>query len=292
MDNIPPKDEYRARAYGRNGGLIPPQERDILWNATVAVAGVGGVGGTYVISLARLGLGNLKIADLDDFGLENVNRQEGARVSAFGKSKVDVIEAEVHDINPHLHVEKFSDGINADNIDQFLKDADLVLDGIDFFNIEDRRMLFKRARELGKIVLTCAPVGFGGSLLVFHPKGISFDEYFDIHGGGTLEEDLLKFGVGFTPSLIQRAYYTPDALNIEKKEASSTRTGILTAASLISSEVVKLLLKRGKVLYAPTSTHFDPFVRKLKVTHLRGGNRHPFQRLKLWYAKRLLTSRA
>lgn len=291
MDNVPQKDEYRAQAYARNGGLIPPLERDHLWKIKVAIAGVGGVGGTYATSLARLGIGNFTIADLDTFEIANINRQEASGVDTFGKPKTEVIAAGIKNINPFITVTTFDQGIGPENIKAFLEGADLVLDGIDFFNLDARRLLFREARAAGKVVLTCAPVGFGGSLLVFHPQGISFDAYFDLRDGEKIEDQLLKFGVGFTPSLIQRGYYNPDSLNLEKREASSTRTGILTAASLVSSEVVKIVLKREKVLYAPVSTHFDPFVRKLRVVKLRGGNRHLLQRLKIWYAKRLINHR-
>ena len=50
-------------AFSRNLGLINPQEQEKLRKSRVAIAGMGGIGGINLMTLARLGIGAFRIAD-------------------------------------------------------------------------------------------------------------------------------------------------------------------------------------------------------------------------------------
>ena len=65
-------------AFSRNIGLFTLEEQDKLRRSHVAIAGMGGVGGVHVATLARTGIGNFTIADPDCFELANMKRQYGA----------------------------------------------------------------------------------------------------------------------------------------------------------------------------------------------------------------------
>jgi len=56
-----------AQAFSRNLGWITEAEQLRLRYATVAIGGMGGVGGHYLLALARMGVGNFRIADYDHF---------------------------------------------------------------------------------------------------------------------------------------------------------------------------------------------------------------------------------
>ena len=60
-----------AMAFSRNLGITSETEQGRLRDARVAIAGMGGVGGDYLITLARAGIGNFRIADFDAFELAN-----------------------------------------------------------------------------------------------------------------------------------------------------------------------------------------------------------------------------
>ncbi len=82
------KQEYMAKAFSRNIGLLTQAEQDKLANAKVAIPGMGGVGGVHLITMTRTGVGNFHIADFDTYEPANINRQFGARVPDFGRSRV------------------------------------------------------------------------------------------------------------------------------------------------------------------------------------------------------------
>src|SRR5690606_32011775 len=112
--------DYEA-AFSRNIGWVTEAEQHALRGKRVAIAGMGGVGGVHLLTLARLGIGAFNIADFDTFDLVNFNRQAGAMVSALGRPKVDVLAEMAADINPELDIRRFPQGVAQDNLDDFLR---------------------------------------------------------------------------------------------------------------------------------------------------------------------------
>jgi tRNA A37 threonylcarbamoyladenosine dehydratase len=136
------------QAFQRNIGWITREEQQVLRGRRVAIAGLGGCGGTYVTTLARLGVGDFTLADFDSFELANFNRQVGARMSTIGQPKIDVLRAMALDINPELDIRMFPQGVQDDKIDAFLEGAALFVDAIDIFALELRRKIYARCRTL------------------------------------------------------------------------------------------------------------------------------------------------
>src|SRR6516225_411029 len=85
-------------AFARHLGLFSPEEQNRLRGSRVAIAGLGGVGGIHLITLARLGIGAFNIADPDRFELANFNRQYGANLRSLGQRKVQVMAREARAI--------------------------------------------------------------------------------------------------------------------------------------------------------------------------------------------------
>ena len=81
---------YRE-AFDRNLGWFTEDEQERLRGKTIAIAGMGGVGGVHLLTLARLGVAGFHIADLDSFELANFNRQVGATMSTIGEGKTSVL---------------------------------------------------------------------------------------------------------------------------------------------------------------------------------------------------------
>lgn len=165
-------------AFSRNLGWVTPQEQERLRCVRVAVAGMGGVGGVHVQGVARLGVGALNLADLDEFEIANFNRQAGAACSTVGRPKVEVMRDFVLDVNPENDVRVFSGGLDESNLADYLDGVDLLIDGIDFFANRLRPALYRAARERGIPVVCAAPLGAGASVICFKPAGMSFEDYF------------------------------------------------------------------------------------------------------------------
>lgn len=267
-------------AFCRNLGLVTEDEQRKLRETRVAIAGMGGVGGAQALALARLGVGRFHIADLDVFELPNMNRQFGATCSTLNREKTTVLMEMIRDINPAAEVQCFNTGFNPENAEAFFSGVQVAVDGIDFFTIGPRRLYHKTARRLGVPVLLAAPVGFGGTLHCFSPAGMSFDDYFAIHDGMPKAEQILMFGLGLTPRLLQRAYFSPGQLNLEAQTAPSLAPGVFFAAGLVAAETANLVLHRRHIKPVPHYLQFDPMVRRLATGKLWGGNRNPLQRLK------------
>lgn len=132
------RDFNEAEAFSRNIGWVTETEQYQLRGKRVAIAGLGGVGGAHLLTLARLGIGAFHIADLDTFEIANFNRQAGAMVSTLGQPKVEVLARQARDINPELDLRLFPAGVTLDTMDDFLRGADLFVDGLDFFVPEVR----------------------------------------------------------------------------------------------------------------------------------------------------------
>src|SRR5690349_3872351 len=94
-------------AFSRTLGLVTRGEMEKLHQKTVAIAGLGGVGGSHLLTLARLGIGSFHLADFDSFDLENFNRQAGANVSTVGRPKLEVMSEMARLINPGLTIRGF-----------------------------------------------------------------------------------------------------------------------------------------------------------------------------------------
>ena len=135
------------RAFSRNIGWVTQPEQAKLRKSRVAIAGLGGVGGAHLLTLARLGVGNFNISDFDDFDVHNLNRQAGAFMPFMGQPKIDTVARMASDINPGLDIRTFPQGVTPDNVDAFLRDVDVYVDGLDFFALPARRMVFAKCRE-------------------------------------------------------------------------------------------------------------------------------------------------
>jgi molybdopterin/thiamine biosynthesis adenylyltransferase len=278
------KYDYDA-AVSRNIGWVTAAEQGRLMQARVAIAGLGGVGGAHALTLARLGIGHFKLADFDRFEVHNFNRQAAAFMSTVGQAKADVVARMVGDVNPSATVEVFGEGVTAANLDAFLQGVDVYVDGLDFFALEARRMVFARCEQLGIPVVTAAPLGMGFSLLVFKPGGMGFESYFRFEGQPEREQ-YARFIAGLSPAMLQRHYLVaPESVDFAARRGPSTPMACDMCAGITSTVVLKLLLGRGRVRPAPWALQFDGYLQRLRWTWRPFGNSNPLQRALLRFIR-------
>jgi molybdopterin/thiamine biosynthesis adenylyltransferase len=129
---------------GRNIGFVSEGEQRLLHGGSVFIAGVGGMGGAAVQSLARAGVGHFAIADIDRFEISNLNRQVFATLDNIGANKVETTRSAIASINPDATVTTFgADWL--ERLDEILVDNKVVINGMD--DIAAGIMLYRKARE-------------------------------------------------------------------------------------------------------------------------------------------------
>jgi molybdopterin/thiamine biosynthesis adenylyltransferase len=275
-------------AFSRNIGWLTPGEQQSLRHKRVAIAGMGGVGGGHLLTLARLGVEKFNIADLDTFELANFNRQAGAGMPTLGSPKVDVLADMARDINPEMDMCLFPQGVNEQNLAEFFRDVDLYIDGLDFFAFEAREQVFRYCAENRIPAVTVAPLGMSAALLNFLPGSMSFEDYFQVAGRPELEK-AVRFLVGLAPALLHRHYLADKTrVDLKARKGPSTIMACQLCAGVAASEALKILLQRGKVWAAPHGIQFDGYRNRLAHTWRPGGNRNPLNRLAIALARRQL----
>ena len=205
--------------YHRNLGAISPSEQVKLLQSKVAIIGAGGLGGTVLELLARMGIGELIIADKDIMGDSNLNRQILSTENNLDQSKTEVAVKRVKEINSSVEIIGHSVFINSDNVKKVIKGAEVVVDALD--NLPSRFVLQRACRNLKIPLVHGAIAGFNGQLTTIFPedKGLEL-----IYGS---DRDLPEHGS-------------------EAELGAPTMIPALIA-SLEAQEVVKILLKRGKL---------------------------------------------
>jgi molybdopterin/thiamine biosynthesis adenylyltransferase len=277
--------EY-GTAFSRNLGWVTAEEQARLRGKRVAIAGLGGVGGSHLLTLARLGIGAFNLAEGDRFELANFNRQAGASCSTLGRGKLDVLIEMARDINPDLEIRGFPEGVTSGNVDEFLRGADLYVDGLDFFAFEARIFTFGACARLGVPASTAAPLGMGVALLNFLPGRMTFEQYFGFEGQPESEQ-ALRFLLGLSPAMLQRSYLADRSrVNLAEHRGPSTVIACQLCAGVAAAEALKMLLGRGSVVAAPWGLHFDAYRNRYKRSWRPMGYRNPLQRLARVIARR------
>ena len=138
----------------RTEKLIGKDNLDKINKSKVLVIGIGGVGGSAVISLARSGIKNIIIIDNDIVEETNINRQAIAYSSTIGKYKTDIMKSILLDINKDINVVTINKFVDDSNIDEiFNLDFDYLIDACDTLNT--KKLLIKNCINKNKIFISC-----------------------------------------------------------------------------------------------------------------------------------------
>ena len=204
--------------YVRNRDVISIAEQLKLAEATVAVIGAGGLGGTVILLLARMGIGHLKVVDGDVFDETNLNRQALSSCANLDTAKVDAAVAAVAEANPAVEVTAMQTMLDSGSARLILTGVDLVVDALD--NAPDRLAAEAAAKEIGIPFIHGALAGFDAQLMTIFPEdpGLKLLYGEDAQKGDPQRPEAVLGVPAVTPSVV---------------------------ASLQAMEVVKVLLKRG-----------------------------------------------
>jgi molybdopterin/thiamine biosynthesis adenylyltransferase len=214
------KKEIIPARYRRNFNTINFAEQITLLSSKVAVVGCGGLGGNIIELLARLGVGNIITVDGDIFKESNLNRQILCTEKNIIKEKAISAASRIKYINSSIDTQYYSQFIDTQNINNIIQDRDVVIDALD--NIPSRFILEKACKKLKIPFIHGAINGLQGQVttIFLEDKGLT-------------------------------AIYGPEDRYHEKPVANQVSVLSVTPsliASLQVTEVLKILLKRGKPL--------------------------------------------
>lgn len=259
--NIPSPEQF-----DRNLGFINKAEHQKLQTSMVSIAGAGGDGGELAVTLAQLGVGKFRIADPEIFEINNLNRQAGATYDTLGQNKAKVISDVIKSINPYAEIEIFTDGVTPENIDSFVRGADLVIDETEYTHPELGVMIARMARRYNIPDLMTLNVGFGSYTTSFSPNGTTFEKYMGLDPDASLK-DIANAEIPVSRWAPHIPSYTD--MNSFKNVAEqnvptpSVSAGVKMGVAVASMQAISHLLKevspqRAKdIFYAPVGRSVD-----------------------------------
>lgn len=209
------------------------QGQEALAGAKVTVVGTGGLGAPVVTYLTGAGVGQLTVIDADVVEMANLHRQVLFRTSDVGRPKVQVAAEFVGALNPDVTVVPVRDFVTAQNAQELLAGADVVVDCTD--NPASRYVVDDAATLLGVPVVWGSMLRFGGQVTVFD-KTVRYRDVFPVPVkeappcgevgvlgpvcgvvGATMAAEVVKLVVGCGRTLVGRMA-TVDALTLTWNE--------------------------------------------------------------------------
>ncbi len=145
------------RRFGGVSRLYGQELRERFGQATVVVAGLGGVGSWAAEALARTGIGHLVLIDLDHVAESNTNRQLHALEGEYGKAKVQAMSERIRQINPEITLTSYDEFLEPDNLDGLIPVNAFVLDATD--SVQTKIALAVWARKDDRALVMCGAAG-------------------------------------------------------------------------------------------------------------------------------------
>lgn len=129
-----------------------------IQSTTVAIVGLGGVGGYAVESLARSGIQNFILVDYDTIDLTNLNRQIITNIENIHELKTNATEKRLLSINPKCQITKLTLKLTPDNIEQlFQYQFDYLVDACDTILVKEE--LIKRCVDANRKIISSMGTG-------------------------------------------------------------------------------------------------------------------------------------
>lgn len=252
--------------FKKNMGVFTHDEQNKIRNLRVAVAGAGGLGGSLLYLLARVGVRNIRICDPEEFEVSNINRQFGCYIDTIGKNKAKAISEELLRINPSIELDVWDFGINNENANRFVDGCDIVIDAIEFYAIEASIALQWSAREKNIWVMTAQCAGSMASYLYMPPNGPNFSDLFFESGNLSMDKivDVLF------PVLPKEA--TPKLLRLLSSGGKVDIPGwsfSMIGTYILFDDLIRIFIKNEKdFIVAPGITLFDMDKREFLVKNV------------------------
>jgi tRNA A37 threonylcarbamoyladenosine dehydratase len=151
------EDSLDSRRFGGVSRLYGSELRARFQQATVVVAGLGGVGSWAAEALARTGIGHLVLVDFDHIAESNTNRQLHALEGQYGKAKVQAMGERMMQINPDIQLTICDEFLEPGKIDAVVPENALVLDATD--SVQTKIALVIWSTQQNRSLVMCGAAG-------------------------------------------------------------------------------------------------------------------------------------
>ena len=153
--------------YCRNECALSHQENLDLKEKSIAIVGLGGLGGYVAEAFARLGVKKITLIDDDVFEITNLNRQLNSYPDNLGQSKAQAAQRQLNRVNPGICVKAHPVRLDDSNAQTLLGSHDIIMDCLD--NIPTRLSLEAAADQLDLPLIHGAIGGWYGQVSLVMP---------------------------------------------------------------------------------------------------------------------------
>lgn len=160
-------ERFDVQRYARQLDLLGETGQQKLKEATVFIAGIGGLGGTAALYLAAAGIGKLILAHEGVIVPPDLNRQILMDHDKIGEERIPCAVENIHKLNPNVEIEAYPAKIEYEAAKEWIRNADLVIDAR--YDFPERYALNRACSHLEKPMVEAAMYGFEISLTTILP---------------------------------------------------------------------------------------------------------------------------
>lgn len=248
--------------YNRHLDMISQREQEQINQTSVAVFGLGGVGGSAAMLCAKAGYGKLRLCDFDNYEESNIVEQEFAHFENLSTPKNVVVSQQLINHSRHCQIESLNREIKTvEEAKEFISDADVVISAVD--NAKAKILIDFASRDLGKPLFSASNIGWTVLYTSFMPGGWRFtDIYKGLPGLEQLQPLALKFVelhhiVYFAVVGSFKVDYFRRLITGQDDHLRYMATHAYIAAGLVVNEVNKYVTGRAPFVKAPDSVALD-----------------------------------
>ena len=199
-----------------------------ILSAKVLIVGVGGLGCPAAENLVRAGIGTIGLVDDDTVNLSNIHRQSLFNSKDIKKLKVSVAAKKLKEINPQTQIKIYNLRLNDKNINDIIKNYELVIDGSD--NFITKFLINDYCKKFKKKLITGAISKFDGHIFTFDFKYKKTASLKSFYQEKKVSDDILNCefeGVLGTTAIIVGAIQANEALKMIMETGQSLKNQIL-----------------------------------------------------------------
>ena len=202
---------------------IGPKGQKKILSSKILIVGVGGLGCPAAENLVRAGIGTIGLIDNDVVNLSNIHRQSLFNSKDIKKLKVSVAAKKLKEINPLTKIKIYKSRLNNNNIENIIKNYELIIDGSD--NFKTKFLINDYCIKFKKKLITGAISKFDGHIFTF---------------------DFKDKKTASLKNFYQEKEISDDILNCEFEGVLGTTASIVGATQ--ANEALKMILGVGKNL--------------------------------------------